>query len=118
MKTDLFLCFFERNPGFQSMGQILGMLSLNFFADRFGRKKALYLLWIVLVGVRSSSSPSVGSYPFAHSFLLPFNYRVSSLKPLLQLGGPGLSRSFWQVSSRRRVSSISFETHELSPPFS
>lgn len=34
------------------MGQILGMLSLNFFADRFGRKPALYLLWVVLVAVR------------------------------------------------------------------
>lgn len=36
--------------GLQSAGQVVGMLSLNFAADKLGRKKALYILWVILVG--------------------------------------------------------------------
>lgn len=70
------------------MGQILGMLSLNFFADRFGRKKALYLLWIVLVAVRSRFPISLLTEPrLTPAF--PLIHRVSSLRHSLQRGGPG-----------------------------
>ncbi|WRT64411.1 uncharacterized protein IL334_001343 [Kwoniella shivajii] len=38
--------------GVQSAGQGLGMLSMHFVADRFGRKKAFYGLWLALaIGV-------------------------------------------------------------------
>ncbi|WVQ82451.1 hypothetical protein IAT38_004580 [Cryptococcus sp. DSM 104549] len=36
--------------GIQSAGQGLGMLSMHFIADRFGRKMAFYGLWLALVG--------------------------------------------------------------------
>jgi MFS family permease len=33
----------------QSVGQIIGMISLAFITDRFGRKIAMYWYWIILV---------------------------------------------------------------------
>lgn len=35
----------------QSLGQLVGMLSLNPISDRIGRKMTLYALWVVLAGV-------------------------------------------------------------------
>lgn len=36
----------------QSLGQLVGMVFLNPVSDQIGRKKTLYLLWIILAGVR------------------------------------------------------------------
>ncbi|GFZ46073.1 hypothetical protein JCM24511_04319 [Saitozyma sp. JCM 24511] len=36
--------------GLQSLGQGLGMLSMHFVADRFGRKVAFFSLWLALLG--------------------------------------------------------------------
>jgi MFS family permease len=41
----------------QSLGQLVGMVLLNPVSDRIGRKKTMYLLWIILAGV--SFRPSV-----------------------------------------------------------
>lgn len=35
----------------QSLGQIIGMLSLNPVSDRIGRKQTLYVLWVMLAAV-------------------------------------------------------------------
>jgi MFS transporter, SP family, sugar:H+ symporter len=35
----------------QSLGQLIGMLSLNVVSDKIGRKMTLYMLWIILTGV-------------------------------------------------------------------
>ena len=36
----------------QSLGQLVGMVLLNPISDRIGRKMTMYLLWVILVGVR------------------------------------------------------------------
>lgn len=36
----------------QSLGQLVGMLFLNPVSDRIGRKMTMYVLWVVLAGVR------------------------------------------------------------------
>lgn len=35
----------------QSLGQLVGMISLNPISDTIGRKMTLYVLWVVLAGV-------------------------------------------------------------------
>lgn len=39
----------------QSLGQIIGMLSLNPVSDRIGRKQTLYVLWVMLAAVSPQS---------------------------------------------------------------
>ena len=52
----------------QSLGQMVGMLFLNPVSDTLGRKVTLYVLWIILLGVRQDRSASyLGVFLIKHT---------------------------------------------------
>lgn len=58
----------------QSLGQIIGMLSLNSVSDRIGRKQTLYVLWVMLAAV-SFQSDEIPESTETLTFHLVYCYR-------------------------------------------
>lgn len=95
--------------GIQSAGQFVGQVALPYFTDWLGRKWALYIIWIIVVGVSDSySSLPDGQSVFIESFVSSWQMWLGA--KLLAGVGVGAMQATVRTSPRPRS-----HAHDLGP---
>ncbi|KAL8292368.1 hypothetical protein RQP46_001834 [Phenoliferia psychrophenolica] len=77
--------------GMQSVGQVIGMTTINFFTDKAGRKKALYVIWVAMVA--SVLAESLAKQWWA--------WLIAKILAGIGVGGMQVGHDPWQVAIRR-----------------